>query len=316
MYNKPVAKGIYPTMITPFDRRHRIDEAALGRMMQFYLESGVQGVFAVCQSSEMFYLTLKERVQLARAVVRLNGELAAGMGRAPLCVVASGHVSEDLEDQLEEAKQIYDTGIDAFVLVSNRLDLDRQGDDAFKRHAEALLAGTRDMPLGIYECPYPYKRLLSPELARWCADTGRFLFLKDTCCSLPALQEKIEALKGTAMGLFNANAQTLLPSLKLGAAGFSGVMANFHPDLYARLYQLFCQGDSRAQALQDFLGFAALSERSAYPVTAKYHMNLVGVPMELISRTRPASDLDAIARIETEALVTLENQARRLLHRA
>ena len=42
-------------------------------------------------------------------------------------------------------------------------------------------------------------------------------------------------------GLFNANAQTLLPSLELGAAGFSGVMANFHPDLYARLYQLFCQ---------------------------------------------------------------------------
>ena len=177
----------------------------------------------------------------------------------------------------------------------------------------ALLEGTQDMPLGIYECPYPYKRLLSPELARWCADTGRFLFLKDTCCSLPALQEKIEALKGTAMGLFNANAQTLLPSLKLGAAGFSGVMANFHPDLYARLYQLFCQGDSRAQALQDFLGFAALSEKSAYPVTAKYHMNLVGVPMELITRTRPASDLDEQAKIETRALITLENQARRLL---
>ena len=119
--------------------------------------------------------------------------------------------------------------------------------------------------------------------------------------------------RGTAMGLFNANAQTLLPSLKLGAAGFSGVMANFHPDLYARLYQLFCQGDSRAQALQDFLGFAALSEKSAYPVTAKYHMNLVGVPMELITRTRLASDLDEQAKIETRALVTLENQVRRLL---
>lgn len=313
MGNKPIARGIYPTMITPFDSGHRIDEEALRRMMQFYLESGVQGVFAVCQSSEMFYLTLKERVQLARAVVRLNEELSAGMGRAPLCVVASGHISEALEDQLEEAKQIYDTGIDAFVLVSNRMDLDRQGDDAFKRHTEALLAGTQDMPLGIYECPYPYKRLLSPALARWCADTGRFLFLKDTCCSLPALKEKIAALKGTDMGLFNANAQTLLPSLELGAAGFSGVMANFHPDLYARLYQLFCQGDARAQALQDFIGFAALSEKSAYPVTAKYHMNLVGVPMELVTRTRPASDLDEQAKIETRALITLENQVRRLL---
>ena len=115
------------------------------------------------------------------------------------------------------------------------------------------------------------------------------------------------------MGLFNANAQTLLPSLELGAAGFSGVMANFHPDLYARLYQLFCQGDARAQALQDFIGFAALSEKSAYPVTAKYHMNLVGVPMELVTRTRPASDLDEQAKIETRALITRENQVRRLL---
>ena len=67
MGNKPIARGIYPTMITPFDSWHRIDEEALRRMMQFYLESGVQGVFAVCQSSEMFYLTLKERVHIRRS---------------------------------------------------------------------------------------------------------------------------------------------------------------------------------------------------------------------------------------------------------
>ena len=311
MKNMAVRPGLYPTMITPCTADHQIDFKALEDMMRFFMTSGVQGVFAVCQSSEMFFLTLKERVALARAVVEINQAMAAQMGLSPLSVVASGHVSETLADQIEEARLIYETGIDAFVLVSNRLDVDRAGDDAFKAHAAAFLDATGDMPLGIYECPYPYKRLLSPELARWCADTERFLFLKDTCCSLKGLEDKLNALKGTKMGLFNANAQTLLPSLRMGAAGFSGVMANFHPDLYAALYRMHIEGDARAESLQDFITFAALSEKSAYPVTAKYHMDLVGIPMEITTRTRPAGDLDEMARIETRALLTLEAAARK-----
>ena len=312
MKMQTIARGIYPTMITPFDGEHRIDFDALEGMMRFYLKSGVQGVFAVCQSSEMFYLTLEERVALAAAVVEMNHRLAAEMGRKPMSVVASGHISEAMSDQAREARMIYDTGVDAFVLVSNRLDLDRKGDDEFKRQAERILSETGDIPLGIYECPYPYKRLLSPELLSWCASTGRFLFLKDTCCDPTQLKEKIDALKGTGMGLYNANAQTLLPSLRMGAAGFSGVMANFHPDLYVRLFELFENGDERADALQDFLTFGALAEKSAYPVTAKYHMNLVGVPMETVTRTRPASDLNDQAMIETRALLTIEEEIRKL----
>ena len=38
------------------------------------------------------------------------------------------------------------------------------------------------VPLGIYECPAPYHRLLTPEMLAFCAGSGRFLFIKDTSC--------------------------------------------------------------------------------------------------------------------------------------
>ena len=78
--------GEYPVMLTPFTEDNRVDYAALKRLVEWYIDNGVAGLFADCQSSEMFFLSLDEREKIARAVV----EYAAG--RVP--VVASGHVSE------------------------------------------------------------------------------------------------------------------------------------------------------------------------------------------------------------------------------
>lgn len=36
-------------------------------------------------------------------------------------VIASGHISDSMEDQIDELRSIADTGVDAVVLVSNRL---------------------------------------------------------------------------------------------------------------------------------------------------------------------------------------------------
>ncbi|GJM75481.1 hypothetical protein HMSSN036_76970 [Paenibacillus macerans] len=67
------------------------------------------------------------------------------------------------------------TGIDALVLITNRLAREEEGDDVWKRNLERLLKELPEqIPLGFYECPYPYKRLISPELLRWSAGTGRF----------------------------------------------------------------------------------------------------------------------------------------------
>lgn len=289
-----IASGVWPTMVTPFTADKAIDYAALERMIEWYIENGVHGLFAVCQSSEMFFLTLKERAQLARFVK----ERAAG--RIP--VIASGHISDAILDQIEEIKRIAAGGVDAFVMVSNRLAAADESEDVWKRNAETILSLAPDVAFGIYECPYPYKRLLSPELLKWCADTGRFLFLKDTCCDVAQIEAKLEAVQGSPLKLFNANSATLLDSVRRGAAGFSGIMANFHPDLYVRLLELAVADPAAADRLQNYLGLASAIGGQLYPLNAKYHMRLEGLPLELAGRSLDAGAFTAAMRKEVEQL--------------
>lgn len=291
-----INNGIWPTMLTPF-RDGAIDYSAVSKMTEWYLENGVDGLFAVCQSSEMFYLSLDERIELASFVQK------EAAGRVQ--VIASGHISDSTEDQIEEIKRIADTGISAFVLVSNRLAKTEESDDVAKRNIEMILNRTRGITFGLYECPYPYKRLLTPALLKWCADTGRFAFLKDTCCDVDMLRKKLDAVKGTGLKIFNANSATLLESLHMGGAGFCGVMANIHPRLYVYLYESWQKEPEKARFLQNFLTMGSWIERQFYPVNAKYHMNLAGVPMSLESRCADSKNFSPLFKSEVEQLYRL-----------
>ena len=74
----------------------------------------------------------------------------------------------------------------------------------------------------------------------------------------------------------------------MGVAGYSGVMANFHPDMYAWLCDHYADADKQelVEDVMAYLGAASTIECQVYPINAKYHMNLVGVPMTLVSRTK------------------------------
>ena len=52
-----VAKGIYPVMITPYREDLSIDWQAVDSTVEFYIQQGCTGIFAVCLSSEMFQLS-------------------------------------------------------------------------------------------------------------------------------------------------------------------------------------------------------------------------------------------------------------------
>lgn len=297
---KILSGGVYPTMITPF-KEGKIDEPAVRSLVDWYAEKGCNGIFAVCQSSEMIYLSLDERISLAKTVV--------DQAKGRMCVVASGHISDSLEEQAREINLISKTGIDAFVLVSNRLDLHNDGDDVWITNAEKLLSMIDpDILLGIYECPYPYKRLLTPKIIRWCIETGRFRFIKDTCCDPDMLTERMELLKDTEIMLFNANAQTLLHTLRGGAAGYSGIMANFHPDLLTWVCENFERQAEKTEKIFNMLSMMAFTESLAYPCTAKYYLNLVGVPMTTESRTRDPKQLTNYHKLVVRQMVELNRE--------
>ena len=296
MKMKTIKDGVWPTMITPFDVDGAIDYGTLEKLVDWYIERGVSGLFAVCQSSEMFFLSLRERLDLARAVVKF--------ARGRVGVIASGHVAETIADQVEEAKMMADTGVEAVVLIGNRFARQNEGDDVFKRNLERFLSGiSEDVLLGFYECPAPYKRLISPALMKFGVETGRFGFLKDTSCRMGDIAAKLEIAKGSNFKLFNANAATLLASLRAGASGYSGVMTNFHADLYSRLCAHWSAEPAMADELQNFLGLASVIEYQLYPVNAMYALSLAGLPFKLVSRRADASKFTESMRLEVEQLM-------------
>ena len=146
---------ILTTMITPYRADGTVDYDTAEQYVEWYYENGLDGIFAVCQSSEIFYLSLEERVELNRRVYQKAKTLDKRF-----LVVSSGHISDTLDGQAEELNAIYQSGTDALILITNRLDIHNEGDDVFIANAEKLLAKLpADAKLGLYECPYPYKRL-------------------------------------------------------------------------------------------------------------------------------------------------------------
>ncbi len=283
-------RGLWPVMITPFTAEGEIDYPSLERLIDWYERHGATGLFAACQSSEIFFLSLRERYELVRFVKT----------HAHVPVIASGHVSWGLKAQAEELNRMSEAGADALIFITNRLV--GQG-----RQEESLLPALRylmaqldpEKPLGFYECPYPFKRLITLDELKWAAESGRFAFMKDTCCDIGLIEKRVDAIRGSSLELFNANSTTYLASLRLGAAGFSGVMMNFHMDLYKYLADHWDTEPEKAETLQGFLTAFSEIERQYYPVNAKFHQREIeGNFSSAFARVAPEEGLTATFRDE------------------
>lgn len=294
--------GCWPTMITPFTEDNKVDYKAVEQLTNWFIDRGSHGIFAVCQSSEMFFLSKEEKLSLARAVV----DAAAGR----IKVIASGHTADDLSEQIDELGAMAETGVDAVVLVSNRLAKADEGADVFNRNAEDIFNQLSDVTFGLYECPYPYLRLLDDEFLRWAAKEDKLVFLKDVSCSLEIERRRVELVKGTNLALFNANTATLLDSWMAGYHGYNGVMANFHIDIYTWLYEHWREDEEMARRVSDFLTVTSVIEARSYPINAKYHLNQTEIPMSLVTRSKSMSLFNESARHEINSLIRMERAMR------
>jgi 4-hydroxy-tetrahydrodipicolinate synthase len=265
----PRIEGIIPVMLTPFTNDGAIDYDGLERLIGWYLAHGADALFAVCQSSEMQLLSLEERVGVSRFVVQTVN------GRVP--VVTSGHISDDVQTQIDELTAMSDTGADALILVTNHLDPEQRGSDTFRATLSTLLDRLpRDTALGLYECPAPYRRLLTDDEVTYCAQSERFILLKDVSCDLDTVKRRLALTEGTPLRILNANAAIAWDAMKAGAPGFNGVFANIHPDLYKWLYTDSVRHPDLAHELATFLVLAAVSEGLGYPALAKIYHQRIG----------------------------------------
>eukprot|EP00591_Stephanopyxis_turris_P000462 CAMPEP_0195523596 /NCGR_PEP_ID=MMETSP0794_2-20130614/22855_1 /TAXON_ID=515487 /ORGANISM="Stephanopyxis turris, Strain CCMP 815" /LENGTH=337 /DNA_ID=CAMNT_0040653621 /DNA_START=59 /DNA_END=1072 /DNA_ORIENTATION=- len=282
MATQALPKGSFPTMITPFieegEHAGEIDYPIVKRLVNWYIASGCAGIFSPCLSSEMYDLKPEERLELSRFIKEtIDGRCA---------LVSTGTFGGDLsiEEMAEFTKKIAQN-CDAAVVITCHLDPDNEGDEVWKSNCQKFLDLTPGLSLGLYECPVPYKRVLSPELLAWAAGTGRFLFHKDTCCDEDQMAAKLKAVQdvgeaAASFRFYNANVETIAFSTANGGAGFSGISANFYPQLHSWLVKTmqdeeFAQDpilQKQVEDVQDFFSLAELTVCVNYPASAKEYL--------------------------------------------
>lgn len=279
-----VYHGCYPTMITPFTDAGKVDFKAIAGLVDWYIQHGAHGIFAVCQSSEMFFLSPQEKIDIAKAVLDAN----AGRVR----IVASGHTSDSPEQQIDELGHMAETGVEAVVLVSNRLAGKNDGDDVFMSNFNRICNALPDTVFGLYECPYPFLKLFSDDFLRFAVKERKLVFVKDVSGSDDIQRHRAEIAKGSDLSLFNAHTDSVLASLRYGYDGYNGIMANYHLDLYRWLYDNFRKEPVVSEELQDYLSITSMVEARCYPVSAKWFQNEYGVRMSINTRSRDVSLLN------------------------
>ncbi|MFV2069094.1 MAG: dihydrodipicolinate synthase family protein [Pirellulales bacterium] len=285
--NHRCPKGSYPAMVTPFREDGTIDFDGVDRLTDWHVEAGVAGIFACGLSAEINWMQDAEKIALADRIVQRVA------GRIP--VVATAIRQGTIDDQAQLVCRMHDIGAEVVAISVCQLAEESEEDRVWIKRFNALVQQVpASIPLAFYECPLPYWRLLSDQTIDHVAQTGRFCFLKDTCCDIDTIRRRLDIIRDTRLQLFNANTPTLLASLGAGADGFCGIGANYFPELYAWICRHFADQSELASNLHQFLDSTfRLTEGEFYPVSAKWYVRERGVEIGLASRKLPDATLPA-----------------------
>jgi len=273
-------KKFVPVMITPFDLKAKVDPDAVSSLVDFYLAAGVKGLFANCLSSEMFSITEDERLELTQHIVKyVNGKVP---------VVATGSFGLTIDDKAEFTKKIFDTGVDAVIMITGHFAKVDEGDDILLGNFEKMFALTGNIPLGMYECPAPYKRIIGPDVFRSLLAADRMVYHKDTSIDTDKVKVKLEILDqaNNKLEFYDAHTPNAVFSLQHGARGMSSISGNFYPEIMVWMTEHANDPYRQDQVkwLQSELSKVDPLIHVAYPMSSKYFLQKRGLPVRTISR--------------------------------
>lgn len=288
-------RGFIPVMLTPFHDDLSVDYSTLQSLCDYYIEQGAVGLFANCLSSEMYELTDEERMAVIKTVV----DQTAGR----VSVVATGTFGGNIEEMASFTNQVYSLGVDAVIILNNQFVTEEESEEDFLARMKRWMELTPGVPFGIYECPVPYKRLVSIPVLTELLSSGRLCYHKDTSLNLEQVKAKIQAGTGTRFGVYDAYMVHAKASLEAGSMGLSCIQGNFFPNLLAD----FCLRPS--EDFQAFLTENMELMHSAYPTSAKYVMQKQGFPISLATR-RKVDPLTDYLKARLDQLLTSTSRYR------
>lgn len=238
-------RGILVPVITPFDEKGRVDEAMLRKLVDFYVEASVQGIFVLGSSGQGPVMSVPGRKRAA--------EIAIDQTRSRLPVVV--HVgTADAESTVELAAHAAEKGASAVAIVPPYYYSDHTEYEIISHYR--CVAEAVKLPIYIYENPKYSGISIPPEFAKRMKDAIPSIRGIKVAYGQGALLEYVR-LFPPDVSVFTGNAD-LFGLVPFGLAGMINPPTSFLPELCVSLWRALDEKQyDKAVALQQRVNTAA-----------------------------------------------------------
>jgi 4-hydroxy-tetrahydrodipicolinate synthase len=226
-------EGCLTALVTPFlgpSRDGKVDEAALGKLVDWQIEQGIDGIVAVGTTGESATLSVEEHVAVIAATVK------AARGRVPVIAGAGGNATSEA---LELTRASEAAGANALLHVTPYYN--RPSQEGLFRHFEAIAKATR-LPIILYNVPTRTACDLLTETVVRLAELDNVVGIKDATGNLVRGSELI-ARVGDRMTVLSGDDGTAFPLYALGARGVISVVSNVAPRAMSDMWDAVAAGD-------------------------------------------------------------------------
>lgn len=252
--------GCGTALVTPFDRDESVDVAALRRLVEWQIASGIDFLVPCGTTGEASTLSEAEWLRVVEVVV----ETAAG--RVP---VFGGCTHNATKEAVRRAKVLAGVRGLSGVLTANPY-YNRPGQEGQFQHFKAI-AEAIDLPVLLYNIPGRTGANLEPATVARLAEIPNIVGVKESSGSVMQITEVLQSVPKD-FKVFAGDDGMALPVMALGGAGLVSVASNALPAQVSGMVRAALRGDwdeARATNLRLFrLMQAHFAETSPAPIKA------------------------------------------------
>ena len=285
-------EGIYNIVPTPFDEAGAIDEPSLRRLIDFVIDTDVDGLTILGFLGEAAKLSEAERAQV------IDVTLEVADGRVPVVV---GATAQALDPCLRYARDAADRGASGLLVAPPRMN--RPNEAAVRRHYEAL-ADVVGVPIVVQDFPTSSGVFMTPAfIGDLAADVPscRYLKLEDD----PTAQKVTAILAANPeVGVFGGlGGNFMFEELQRGVVG---MMTGFgFPEILVAIYRHFRAGrEERArEVFYRYLPLIRYENQPGLNLPLRKLVYTIRGAMDHAEPRRPYPPLDDITLLELDALL-------------
>jgi 4-hydroxy-tetrahydrodipicolinate synthase len=237
----PVAfrpEGVWTAIVTPFDKRGKLDNAAFKRLVEFQVAQGITGIVPTGTTGESPTLSWEEHNQLVEEAIVFSKEQIG---------VLAGAGSNCTDEAVDATRHAREAGASAALIV----DCYYNGPSSLElrsEYYEQIAEWVPDIPLVPYVIPgRSGTALMAEDLAILHASKPkRFPAVKQATGDLERMRQD-RKLAGATLAIMSGDddlTMAMMEDAGIRATGVISVMSNVVPGALSQMVKLFRSGDT------------------------------------------------------------------------